>query len=84
VVNARALWQDARFPSGDHDAPFSSRCRLDDCRLHLRGCANCAAGTGPQLHKLAATPKTVAWGYYDAAAPPVLRIRSGDSVDLKL
>ncbi len=29
---------------------------------------------------LKATPKTVAWGYYDAAAPPVLRIHSGDTV----
>ena len=30
--------------------------------------------------KLAATPKTVAWGYYDASAPPVLKIKSGDTV----
>src|SRR5437016_13147910 len=30
--------------------------------------------------KLKATPKTVAWGYYDAAAPPVLTINSGDTV----
>ncbi len=29
---------------------------------------------------LPATPATVAWGYYDAAAPPVLRIKSGDAV----
>src|SRR5215469_5462340 len=34
----------------------------------------------PQTFKLPATPKTVAWGYYDAAAPPVLRIHSGDTV----
>jgi acetamidase/formamidase len=34
----------------------------------------------PATHTLAATPKTVAWGYYDAAAPPVLRINSGDTV----
>src|SRR5260370_28261705 len=40
------------------------------------------AGTasGPQKYSLPASPKTVAWGYYDAAAPPVLRIRSGDMV----
>jgi acetamidase/formamidase len=30
--------------------------------------------------KLPATPKTIAWGYYDAAAPPVLTIKSGDTV----
>src|SRR5437016_357387 len=54
----------------------------------IAGCTFAAAQTappapGPQLHKLAATPKTVAWGYYDAAAPPVLRIRSGDSVEFE-
>src|SRR5438045_1978142 len=32
---------------------------------------------------LAATPKTVAWGYYDAAAPPVLTIKSGDTVEFE-
>ena len=37
--------------------------------------------TTPQHFKLPATPKTVAWGYYDAAAPPVLRIHSGDTVE---
>lgn len=33
-----------------------------------------------QQYVLQATPKTVAWGYYDAAATPVLRIHSGDTV----
>jgi acetamidase/formamidase len=31
-------------------------------------------------HTLNATPKTVAWGYYDAKAQPVLRVNSGDTV----
>jgi acetamidase/formamidase len=31
-------------------------------------------------YTLEATPATVAWGNYDAAAKPVLRIRSGDTV----
>jgi acetamidase/formamidase len=35
------------------------------------------------LHKLPATPKTVAWGYYAASTPPVLRIRSDDSVEIQ-
>lgn len=35
----------------------------------------------PQKYTLKATPKTVAWGYYDAAAAPVLRIQSGDTVE---
>ena len=34
------------------------------------------------VHKLKATPKTVAWGYYAASTPPALRIRSGDSVEI--
>lgn len=34
-------------------------------------------------YKLAPTPKTVAWGYYDATAPPVLRIKSGDTVEIQ-
>jgi acetamidase/formamidase len=33
-------------------------------------------------HKLQPTPQTVAWGYYDAAARPALRIRSGDTVEI--
>jgi len=28
-------------------------------------------------------PKTVAWGYYDAKATPVLRIKSGDTVEIQ-
>src|SRR5947209_5953441 len=34
----------------------------------------------PQTYTLKATPATVAWGYYDAAAKPVLNIHSGDTV----
>jgi acetamidase/formamidase len=37
--------------------------------------------SAPQKYTLKATPTTVAWGYYDAAAPPVLRIHSGDTVE---
>jgi acetamidase/formamidase len=28
------------------------------------------------------SPATVAWGYYDASTPPVLRVRSGDTVEI--
>ena len=34
-------------------------------------------------HKLPATPKTVVVGYYSAAAPPALRIKSGDTVEIE-
>jgi acetamidase/formamidase len=33
-------------------------------------------------HELLATPSTVAWGYYAADAPPVLRIKSGETVQV--
>lgn len=42
--------------------------------------AQTQTSSGPQTYTLKATPKTVAWGYYDAATPPVLRIHSGDTV----
>lgn len=37
----------------------------------------------PHTYHLKATPATVAWGYYDAAAAPVLRIHSGDTVEFE-
>jgi acetamidase/formamidase len=36
----------------------------------------------PKTHRLEATPATVAYGYYWADAPPVLRIVSGDIIDV--
>ena len=40
-----------------------------------------AAQTRPGFHHLEPTPQNVAWGYYDAAAAPVLHIASGDTVE---
>ena len=40
------------------------------------GCTGAAAAT----YKLEPTPATIAWGHYDAASTPALRIRSGDTV----
>src|SRR5260370_23442635 len=34
-------------------------------------------------YTLKPTPKTVAWGYYDAKAAPVLRVKSGDTVEIQ-
>jgi acetamidase/formamidase len=39
-----------------------------------------AAAPAGTTHVLHATPQTVAWGYYDAKAVPVLRVKSGDTV----
>jgi acetamidase/formamidase len=36
----------------------------------------------PKTHRLEATPSTVAYGYYWSDAPPVLRIDSGDIIDV--
>jgi acetamidase/formamidase len=36
----------------------------------------------PRTHRLEATPTTVAYGYYWSEAPPVLRIDSGDIIDV--
>ena len=41
-------------------------------------CANAQQAT----HTLKPTPKTVAWGYYDAKAAPVLRVKAGDTVEI--
>ena len=46
-----------------------------------RGRSPLAAPTGT-VHRLEATPKTVAYGYYWSAAEPVLRIASGDVIDV--
>ena len=42
-----------------------------------------AAPPEQAIYKLKATPKTVAWGYYAANTAPVLRIRSGDRVEVQ-
>jgi acetamidase/formamidase len=34
-------------------------------------------------YQLKPSPKTVAWGFYDAKTPPALRIKSGDTVEIQ-
>ena len=41
------------------------------------------AALAQHRHYLAASPKTVAWGYYSAAAKPVLTVASGDTIDVE-
>ena len=52
--------------------------RILPCLLFLATWAQCQQSN--QTYTLKATPKTVAWGYYDSAAEPVLHIKSGDTV----
>jgi acetamidase/formamidase len=44
--------------------------------------AGTAAALAPRTHRLEASPNTVVVGYYWAEAPPVLRIESGDIIDV--
>jgi acetamidase/formamidase len=44
--------------------------------------ATALSAQGPKTHRLEATPSTVAYGYYWSAAKPVLRIASGDVLDV--
>ena len=41
-----------------------------------------SASPSSPVHHLMPSPATVAWGYYDAAAAPVLHVNSGDVVDV--
>ncbi len=41
-----------------------------------------AAGQAGKIHRLEATPATIAYGYYWSDAQPVLRVASGDIVDV--
>jgi acetamidase/formamidase len=41
-----------------------------------------AQSTKPKTHRLEATPATVAYGYYWSEAKPVLRVASGDIIDV--
>jgi acetamidase/formamidase len=51
--------------------------------LVLGLCLRAQSAGGPTTYTLKPAPKTVAWGYYDAKTPPVLRIKSGDTVEIQ-
>jgi acetamidase/formamidase len=55
------------------------------CRSIAILCTLCltAHAQVPVVHRLPATPQTVAYGYYWSEAKPVLRIASGDVVDVE-
>jgi hypothetical protein len=47
-------------------------------------CALAAQQAAAQAnYTLKAAPKTVGWGYCDAKTPPVLRVKSGDTVEIR-
>src|SRR2546427_12629497 len=49
----------------------------------LLGAVPSAPLAAKHSHPPPATPRTVAYGYYSAAATPVLRIASGDTVEVE-
>src|SRR5882757_3224054 len=46
-------------------------------------CPSSASAQAAATYNLKSTPKTVAWGYYDAKAAPVLHVKSGDTVEIQ-
>jgi len=59
------------------------RCTLALGILGVLGTAGTSSLTqSPRTHRLEATPATVAYGHYWAETPPVLRIASGDVIDV--
>jgi acetamidase/formamidase len=52
------------------------------CLLCLRAVHAQQLNSQP-AYTLKPTPKTIAWGYYDAKTPPVLRVKSGDTVEIQ-
>ena len=52
------------------------------CGAFLLIAAAAPSAQAPRTHRLEATPSTVAYGYYWAEAKPVLRIASGDVIDV--
>lgn len=50
--------------------------------LTAAGLAPSLEAQAPRTHRLEATPATVAYGYYWAEAAPVLRVASGDIIDV--
>jgi acetamidase/formamidase len=52
------------------------------CSLLILGAASLSAQNSGRTHRLEATPSTVAYGYYWSDAKPVLRVQSGDILDV--
>ena len=46
-------------------------------------CAQQQTAIRGEFYQLKPSPKTIVWGYYDAKTPPVLRIKSGDTVEIQ-
>jgi len=63
--------------------PIFSTPRVVFGALVTLGLPGVAAGQKPTVHRLEATPATVAYGYYWAAARPAIHVKSGDFIDVE-
>ena len=61
------------------------KCLVSPFRASIAGALLLVAGAAHAqvVHQLAATPTTVAYGYYWSEAKPALRIKSGDIVEVE-
>jgi TonB family protein len=56
---------------------------LSSIFLVVASVARAQQPTPASAYTLKPTPKTVAWGYYDAKTPPVLRVKSSDTLEFQ-
>lgn len=73
-------WAETRTASGEGADVRSTIASAVLLAMALAGSA--ATAQSPKTHRLEATPATVAYGYYWSEAAPVLRIASGDIIDV--
>src|SRR5260370_38826455 len=70
--------------AGEGGGPMSWRITLLGLGMLAGAAAVAAQQSNPSAtHTLKAKPKTIAWGYYDASAAPVLRVKSGESGEVQ-
>ncbi len=70
-----------RIAGGSQESPRATWGRICGMRGLLVLVAVCGAQAAE--YQLKASPSTVVWGYYWAGAKPVLRIQSGDTVEIQ-
>src|SRR5437867_1827555 len=71
----------APITGGRHNFDLS-RVAIMKTKLLVLAVTLAAQTRGPQTHRLEITPSTVAYGYYWSESKPVLRIASGDVIDV--
>ena len=68
---------------GCHTPPSVSSSSAPSTAARTAAIASWPAPAPGRTHTIMPTPSTVAWGWYDAAGAPVLRVASGDEIVLR-